>query len=316
MTATPLLYDTLEHLYISDSSLGVYSTCERKFEFRKLYRNSGRSSDLPGEVGKALHTGYQSWLVHKNRDRAIYDMMAAYPIELCSDPGNPRSIQACFATLNNMMDSSYFIEYDIATVKCPDGVERPAIEVPFEILIKGFSLSDERHIPVSYIGYIDAILYDKIIDEYSIMDVKTTRFDLKDKTALYHNDPQCLPYGMILERILGHGLHSLTVRYLAVYVDIMRPLTQKYEFEKSKEDIQDWGRTFLCDINEIKAFYNMRWFPKRGKQCVNFKQRCQFFDICNSRNPANIQNWFDIEVGETDERPFEPWFKMELELAA
>ena len=296
---------------------GSYQSCERKFEFSKLYPHTeDQEISLDGETGHALHVGYQSWLMERDRDKALEAMMFRYPIGLCSNPVKPKSLEACFASLNQMTDSGIFLEYEIATIKCPDGVIRKAVEVPFQININNFSLSDSKLIKVIYVGIIDVILYNTLTDEYIVTDIKTTRWDLPDYSVLYNFDAQCLPYAMILERILGHKLDHLKADYLVCYVDIMKPRALRYSFDKTAEDIRDWARTLLVDLTNMKTFYNMGWFPRRPKSCIAFNKPCRFYDICHSRDPETITEWFLMGKEPIKEREFKPWFTMDLELVA
>jgi len=267
----------LEQFRYSYSSSMTFDSCARKLEFKKFYPSSARDRSLPGDVGKALHIGYQSYVVHGDRDRAIFDMQIAYPVDLNSNPTNLWSVEACYPTLNLMMDSGAFLEYEIAEIVCLDGKTRKAVEVPFQIDIKNFSLSDVRHIPVIYVGYIDLILRDRIMNEYLVTDIKTTRNNIIDLTPNYYFDEQCIPYDMILESILGHSLDSLLVKYMSVYVDIDKPKVTPYEFRKSREDIEDWARGLLIDLQKIKMYYNMGWFKRSPKACLAYKRVCEYF---------------------------------------
>lgn len=307
----------LEKLRISHSSHSTLQSCERKLEFRKFYPHATDiERDLPPEVGHALHTGYQSWLMDKDRDKAVLDMMFRYPIDLCADPNNYRSLEASYATLNTMIDSGIFMEYEIASIRCPDGIIRKAVEVPFQIDIKNFSLSDDRQVDVEYVGYIDLILFNRVLEEYIVADIKTTRLNEKDYTPLYAFDTQCLPYALVLEAILGLSIKRLTASYLVAYVDLQKPRVLRYTFEKSEIDIRDWARTLYSDLLEIKKFYALGWFPRRPNSCYSFRKTCQFFDICHTRNPAAITQWFLMGKEPFSEKKFEPWFRVELELAA
>lgn len=307
----------LETLRLSYSSHSTFESCARKLEFRKFYPHATNiEENLPGEVGHALHTGYQDWLVNRERESAIQAMMLRYPIDLCSDPNDHRSLEACYATLNTMMDSGIFMEYEVASIHCPDGVIRKAIEVPFQIDIKNFSVHNDRQVNVIYVGFIDVILFDTILQEYIAPDIKTTRLNETDYSVLYNFDTQCLPYSMVLERILGQPLKRLNVNYLVAYVDLVKPRALRYSFEKSEEDIRDWARTFYSDLLEIKKFYSLGWFPRRHKGCYSFRKKCEFFDICHTRNPEAIKKWFLMGDEPFVEKEFKPWFKMELELAA
>lgn len=306
----------LKSLRVSYSSIATFRSCARKLEFKKFYPLTGRDESVDTGVGHALHTGYQSYLINRDRDKAIFDMMLMYPIHLNSNPTHVKSIEACYPTLNAMIDTGAFTEYDIAKIKCLDGVVRPAIEVPFQIDLTGFWLDDEQTVKVIYVGFIDAILYDKIRDEYIVIDIKSTRWRLNDMTPVYHFDEQCIPYSIVLERILGHSLNNLTSKYMSVFIDIEKPKVTPYEFIKDRTDVEDWARGLLVDLQMIKMYYNMKWFKRNSNGCVAFGKVCKFFEICNQRDEEQINEYLTLGQPAMEEAPFEPWIRMELELAA
>ena len=306
----------LDHLRISHSSIATFRSCARKLEFKKFYPATKRDESVDTGVGHCLHAGYQSYLINRDRDRAIYDMLLSYPIHLNSNPTHVKSVEACYPTLNAMIDTGAFTEYEIAKVKCLDGEVRPAIEVPFQIDLTGFWLDENKTVKVIYVGFIDAILYDKIRDEYLVIDIKSTRWHLNDMTAVYHFDEQCIPYAIVLERILGHSLDSLTVKYMSVYVDIAKPKVTPYEFIKNKQDVEDWARGLLVDLQMIKMYYNMGWFKRSPSGCVAFGKVCQYFDICNKRDHEDITRYLTLDQPTIKEEAIVPWIRLSLELVA
>ncbi len=313
----PQFLYNIDRLRLSASTLNTFRSCPRKMEFRKFYKHaSDPEENLPGDVGNALHRGYQSYLIHRDKDKAIYDMMMAYPIHLNSNPVNARSIEACYATLQLMMNTPAFLEYEIAQVKCLDGKTRPAVEVAFEIDIKNFSVSSYKNVPVTYVGFIDAILYDRMLNEYIVMDIKTTRYNLSDMTPVYMFDDQCIPYAIVLERVLGHAIDSLNIKYMSVYVDIKEPKTRIYPFVKGKDDIADWARSLYIDLQDMKRFSDLHWFKRNHNSCVSFNRTCAFFEICNKRDVQGIQRFLLMNDEAYVEKKIDPWIKMELELAA
>lgn len=306
-------------LRVSHSSIRTFRSCARKLEFKKFHPTMSKDESLDGEVGHALHTGYQHYLINKNRDAAIFAMLQRYPVHLNSNPSNPKSVEACYPTLNAMIDSGAFLEYEIAEIKCLDGELRKAIEVPFQIDITGFNLGDTskaEFIPVIYVGYIDAILYDKILNEYLVIDIKTTRWNLVDMTPVYHFDEQCIPYAIVLERILGRSLDNLTVKYISVYIDIEKPKITPYEFKKTRIDIEDWARGLLVDLQMIKMYYQMGWFKRNPSACVAFNKVCPHFDLCNQRDHTAIARHLTLDQTPYVEEEIIPWIKLDLELAA
>lgn len=306
-----------EKLRLSNSSLGLFHSCERKLEFRKFYENASRDDSVAGNVGTALHRGTQHFLEHRDQEAAIFEMMLSYPIGL-ADKFNEkqRTLEACYATQMKIFDYDKLYDYQLSKVVANDGVTRVAVEVPFEINFKNFLLLGK--IPVSYIGYIDLLLYQIATQEHIVVDIKTHRnYQLEDRTAVYNFDPQCLPYAIVLEKMLGMPIEHLTVKYLDVFVDIREPKVSFYTFEKHKDMIQDWARSIYLDLKQIDLFLQMGWFPRRHTACVNFmKNVCRFYNACEYRDPEEVKLWMKQNQIPTAEKPFVPWVELDLELVA
>src|SRR3546814_10198921 len=68
------------NLQISYSSSGTFDSCNRKFEFRKIYpRSKPRTSGFAAEVGKCLHEGFQNFLIHQSEEQAIWALLESFP---------------------------------------------------------------------------------------------------------------------------------------------------------------------------------------------------------------------------------------------
>jgi hypothetical protein len=299
-------------LELSHSSVMSFRSCPRKLEFPKFHGVFSSDESLPAEVGKALHAGYQNFVSTKNKDAAIWAMMAAYPVHLCSNPKDPRSIEACLSTMEHLFNTQIFNSAEIAKIKTPDGQVKPAIEVPFLIKFPNLWLDAEKTIQIVYRGYIDMIIYDFFTGEYGVVDIKTTRTWSTDLTAKFQFDEQCFPYALVLERVLGKPIELLQVKYWSIYVDIAKPHDQIYPFSKSYDEVRDWARGLLIDIELMRSFYRMQFFPRHGNSCYTFNSPCRYFNVCQEREPADIKLFLKDE----QPRPFEPWFTLEMELAA
>ena len=313
-------FEHLTELRISHSSMSSFRGCPRKLEFSKFHLITRESDDLPAGSGKALHAGYQMYLRTKDKDAAIAAMMLEYPIHLCSDDTNSWSLESCYNALMTMINSRFMMEYELAKIKCVDGVVREAIEVPFEIRIKGFSLDDTREIPVIYTGFIDAILYSYLDNSYHELDIKTHHRNLKDMNGIYRFDDQCLPYAFVLDTVIGKHSNNLSVKYLSVFVDIVNATAQLYEFNRPHNEIEDWARGLMVDLQTIKMYYQLGWFRRQGNNCMNFNRLCGYFRICQSRNIDNIRNFLKLTFNNLNtgkQRPIpEPWVVVDLEMAA
>lgn len=310
------LYPNVDRIELSHSSQRTLAGgCEQKFHFAKLYQHPAKSlsqdpeealRDLPAEVGHVLHHGFQTYFITQDREQAIWEMMNKYPIDICPDETNPRSLEACFSTLEKMFDDYSLFTYEMVEID-----EKPAIEVPFQIRViyKNFPL------PIFYRGIIDFILYDPKTGDYLVVDIKTTRWWLKDKTPQYKFHEQCIPYHYILEIILGHQVESLTSLYLVTFVDIKEPKVELYDFPKTKYDLEDWARGLIIDIETIRSRMQMGWWRRNPDSCVAFNKVCPFFDICDIRDPIKIQEYLLGDQKPGAPREFNPWWEIDLELA-
>lgn len=309
--------------FVSYSSLSLLEGCPRKFEFNKMHLQIDRTENHAPGVGTALHRAFQHYVVHKDEDAALMQLMLAYPFELeHEDTYGERSLEAAFATFMALKDSWDWGGYEIVEINCLDGVRRPAIEVPFQIDFAGFSLDGEFNsdgtprIPVAYRGFIDFFFYKKLADRFRAVDLKTHRRKLKDLTAVWAFDDQVLPYGLVLEHTLGREIAAFDVEYLAAYVDLQTPKVVPYEFTKSRADVEDWFTKTMMQLNMLQQFVRNQWFPRQSHACTSWNRTCQHFEVCQSRDPDIVAAYMN-HVAAADQKPMEfvPWIQLTLETA-
>lgn len=302
-------------LRLSHSSRQLLHSCARKFEFRKVYEQGGQEQTIPTDAGHALHAGYQHWFVHRDIDAAVAVFMQRYPWHLNDNPNFNRSAEACYYTLERMISSGLYQEYVIAMVKNQHGEVVPAVEVPFEIEIKGFRMSEDHDVKITYVGFIDLIMYNNFTSMFAVSDIKTHRDNSKDLVPKFRFDEQCLPYGMVLERVLDSPMEDYEVHYMSCFIDIEKPEIRDFSFMKSKKAVRDWARGLYVDLVNIKTFADTMWWPRHGGSCISFFKPCQFYELCHERNHEALKAM--IKPTEFDAmKDKEPWLKLELELAA
>jgi hypothetical protein len=310
-------YD-VNYLRMSHSTHELFDGCERKFELRKMYKTADRVKELAPEIGSVLHNAFQDWLVHKDEERAVWRMLKEYPYELEPTIDNPRSLEACYSTLMALLSGFNTDAYEIAQITVPGRGTIPCIEVPFQFNLmqhgKPFYLDPEKEeMPVIYVGKIDAMLY-KVEDQtYSTTDVKTTRQNM-DMSARYAFDEQTIPYGVVLQHILGMELDSFEVNYLSAYVDVEKPTVHIYPYQRLQTDVQDWAMRLLLDLEKIRFMYQNMWFPRRPGHCVSFNKTCEFFDICPSRDKEQISHYLLAGHEPRKEEPWDAWIEIDLEI--
>ena len=305
---------TRQYLRVSYSSLNLLDTCMRKFEFNKLYPRRARDPDqFAADVGTCLHRGYQDYLVHENPDKALYELMRVYPyMGEFSQRTDERSLEACVATLEEMIAEAKMTEWELMTIVNPKGEVVPAIEVPFEIRLKGIDLPDGRGI--SFTGFMDAAMRHRGHGNVRTLDIKTHRRQREDATPKYKFDGQQIPYGIVLEHVQGNPVEEFEVLYLDCYVDLVSPRVHLYPFVKDSTDIQEWLINTVLAAQRIQRAMEMDYFPRTNGGCLNWNRPCYFLDVCDSRDKPAIEDW--LLMGEAAEHRVDetPWIIAEIDV--
>lgn len=305
-------------LVLSHSSRSSFRRCTRLFEFGKLYGDQKRRDDsFPGEVGNALHRGFQSYLTDKNYNKAMFKFMVAFPHELEfveTKNSYSRSLEACYATMQELIRSPIVDEYELVKIKTRFGDIRPAIEVPFAIEI----INSPFSIPVYFVGFIDAILFSRITEKYMVDDIKTTRMNMQDMSSRYQFDEQTVPYGIILEQILGNKIDEFDISYLSAYIDLLEPRVQLYPFTKNSSHISDWYVGLCDDIGRMFGYYKNEFWPRatNGETCLSFNRPCHFIDYCTFRDTDAISRMISGTIRPVDKLfhdDQQPWVMCQLD---
>ena len=296
----------VDELLISHSTMSSYSSCPRKLEFTKLYGFNLRKPNLAGDGGNALHEAVGEYIITKDKSLAILKLMLSYPIDLCDNPMWKWSLEASYAclisTINYLEEHT---ELEIATIN-----GKPAIEVAFLIKIKH---NIEGLMPVVYRGYIDFVFYNRLDNTYFVMDLKNTTWNLADFTPVYKYSPQCLPYALVLARALDRDFDNLHVEYLISKVDIMEAKTFVMEFNKTKQDVEEWTRDLWMELMNIKTYIDTKWWPRRSGSCIAFNRTCNFFELCQSRKMKTIKLMLS-SLDQPEAKPFTPDIVLDLEI--
>lgn len=306
---------------VSYSSLNTASSCLRKFEFNKLYPRKSRDSEeqFAADVGTALHMAVQHWMIHGDENAALWQLMLHFPyLWEYNQLRDDRNLEASIATLDEILDSVDMTEWKLVEIRLgpteeyPEGEVVPAIEVPFEIRLKGLNLSDGR--PIVYTGWIDAIMRHKGTGLIRTLDIKTHRSTLRDSTAKYKFDSQQIPYGIIVEHLQGLEVEEFEVLYLDCFIDLVDPRVTLYPFLKLHEDLQEWMMDTVLDIRQIQTAHQMDYFSRARGGCMAWNKPCYFLDVCETRDKEAITTWLLEGEDEAPAQSWEPWVRVELDM--
>ena len=296
--------------------------CKQKFEFMKFYPQLAQREEYWDPMtGKAIHAAYQNYLVYRDEDKAIWELIKNFDLRAKDKKAwQPKTLEACYSSLMSAINYNQRLKMmELAYIKV-NGEERPAYEVPFQINLqhKGNPVTIGDGIPVIYVGYIDNILVDITTGEYVCEDIKTHRDDSELKPLEFEFSEQVLPYAFVLSQVLGKPVDRLVARYLSVYVDLRKPVVQYFEYIKTPEMIQEWAMGVMNVVDEIRKYHTRSWWPRNNERCVSYGYACQFMDVCRTRNSAYRDQHFSLGnqlvMPWEQRKKFEPWLVMDLEL--
>lgn len=279
-------YPLMDMLVLSHSSLSSFHSCARKLEFRQFYGTPHeREDNYAGDVGNAIHRGFGTWLATEDETEALFEFACHFPYELefLKAGQSTRSFEAAFGTCEALINSSFLRQFKVIQIETLNHGKRFGIEVPFALQITGSPMP----IPVWFVGYVDCVLYSEHKDQFIVTDLKTTRQWSDDPSAKFQFDQQTIPYGIVLEHMLGRTIEEMTVAYLYTYIDVTEMKVKLLEFKRTMDDLLDWKRGLFETVDRIAAFYKNSWSPRasNGDTCVSFNRPCQFHEICCYRRP-------------------------------
>lgn len=321
------IYD--KDIRLSYSTNSTFESCLRKFELTRLYSQPPRNDGSTASgAGTALHAGIQNYWEFGDEDRAMWAMFQKYPHALSAGWRDDRSLEACMATLESMIQQSHVDEFELATIVRPalPDPRNPeviipsavvgAVEVPFEIeLVRtggGSPLVTGRRL--TFVGSIDGLMRSRYSGKFRTRDVKTHRDNKQDRTAVYKHNAQQTPYGLILEHIQGHAIEDFEVNYLDVYVDLVEPRLNNYNFNKTRDDVNDWFINRIIQVQRLNQALSTGYFPRTENGCMSFNRPCNRIHVCDSRNPAAIQDMLLLGGEPEPPKPFVSWVQVQLEI--
>lgn len=305
----------LPWLRVSYSSLNTFAFCPRKFEFNKLYgqdKSRGIDDDsLPAALGRAFHHAYQEYITTKDYDRAAFTLLRHYPWEMADAIGDSkRTWDVAMSTFEEACTKFEGWDYEIMSFLSNEGEVIPCVELPFELRFLNTALPGYKGI--AFTGYIDLIMRHKTSGLIKPLDIKTHQNYQQDRTGEYMHNTQQIPYGVVVEHILGEKVEEFEVSYLDCFLSLPEPRIQEYTYVKTQQHIQEWLTAKVLQFRQLKTMAELEMFSRAESGCVSWYRTCKYLQICISRDKQNIQNWFD-EI-EDDPREWKPWVVADIHL--
>jgi hypothetical protein len=261
---------------LSYSTMHLLLECERKFQLNRLldsYQNQHASEHFA--FGHALEEGCVSYLLHEDKDRALWEAYLAYHevidgvLEIAesvkkSELVAVNMVWAAFPYLDTLKE-----EWDIAEFN-----GKPAVQLSFNIDI------DEDFY---YVGYLDLALKNKYTGKYAVIDFKSTGMNLMSLDPLYMNSEQLIGYSIILDYITGKDNSEYDVYYFVGQIGSgngFSPRIHTLQYPKSLKDRLNFFITLGMDVERLHKMLNTGIFPQRGSSCLKFNKPCPHFGTC------------------------------------
>lgn len=259
---------------LSEHAMNVLNTCERKFQLDRMLilpKQADYGDSVPLVRGNAFGIGVQSYVLHGDMDRACYDLWMAYHPEVYDEQ---KKIYM-WRTINNLRCCKDELDklrrrYQVAMFN-----GQPAIELSFRLDIDG---------KWYYVGYIDMVLYDTVLDIYVVFEIKTTAYNLIDLKPLYKNSGQALGYSIVIDQIVGEKQSKYGVVYFVCrdkQGENFVPDIYTFPFTKTLLDRLRWFYTVGLDVQRLNTMLDNDLFPMRGGACVTFNRVCPHYGTCS-----------------------------------
>ena len=298
------LLDDIQELDLSNSTLMIANSCERKFFLQWLLKLlATRPEEFQGAalIGLALHAGYETYLNTGSKTQATFAFLQKFPIELVIGKNDRRSLENCIATLDKLFETPPYNNYTLATITDAEGDVHKATEVGFRCRIENFSLFDHREVPVYFRGCIDKIIGDPIRDKSIIGDLKThTQSDI-DAVGKYYWANQTTGYGIVWNLFNGRPIDTeFDLVYVLAKIHLLHPEVKTQVFRRKQQQINEWKAWLRRTLLRIKQNIHDAYFMRNSNSCITFNRRCLFFDQCGHDDEylyaikaKNTHNYFD-----------------------
>jgi Holliday junction resolvase-like predicted endonuclease len=265
-------YDNLlrYHNVTSYSQRSILHRCPRKFQLAKYRAAEDNSRDfaLPNLhfcFGHAVGAGAQNYLLTKDLNQAIFNGMMAWRADFTERwDKKKKSLWEAVIAIEKFAECTFLDDWELLIL--PNG--KPAIELSFSLHAdNGFK---------DY-GHIDIVLKNKYTGKLAILELKTEG-GTEPEEAKYANSNQALGYGVMLDAVFP-GLTDYTVLY-CVYSATSREWAL-LPFDKTTTHKAEWVKDLLLDHGLMQTYESIRFYPKRGESCYDFRTRCEFFGECD-----------------------------------
>lgn len=264
----------------------VLHACPRKFQLKKMQADAGTmqySNSPTFAFGHSVGAGVAVYDSTQDLDQAVWAAFLAWDIDLLeiemkgtrkTGKSFHEAIWALYAWREFYAEETDLSDYEVVNIEA-------TIAVDFE----------DGHF---YMGHIDEVLRHKDFGTYRIKENKTTGL-LNVDPAMYSNSDQALSYAIVVDMLGGGEYEVLYTIYSSASQSWMQ-----YSFIKGANSKAEWVQDQLLLHQQQNDYAALNFFPKRGRSCMNFMRRCEFYETCGLSTKAVFgKNFKDLQQCES-----------------
>lgn len=264
----------------SYSAQELFHTCPRKFALKKFQAAGSapreRANNVTFAFGHAVGAGVAAFDASQNINDAIWAAFIAWDVDLLDVEvkkiGKGKGFAEAIWALQ--LYEQFYNESDYLSLRDYELVKMEAtLAIDFE----------NGHY---YCGHIDELLRHKETGAFLVKENKTTGLTNID-AALYSNSDQALSYAVVVDMLGGANFDVLYTVYSSAAQQ-----WRSFSFVKQGFKKAEWLQDQLLMHRQIDSYTELNFFPKRGRSCMSFMRRCEYYEDCDidlaARFPAKF----------------------------
>lgn len=265
---------------LSNSTLSLYHSCERKFQKTKLLVNNSLRDESPAMTfGKSYGAAAQLYMILRTEgsspqeamDSAIWEAFLQYqPWQMMDDRRFIERVIYCIQAAQPFHERM-LMEWEI-----PQFNGKYAAELSFRLDI------DDLYY---YVGYLDLVLKHRKSGRFAVTDYKSTSLAAIDLGPYFKYSDQVLGYSIVLDKIAGREVAEFDTNYWICQLSsrslssLYEPKFQDLSFPKTMRDRMEWFLKLYLDVHSMRSLASLDVYPKR-LSCTNYNKVCQFYNGC------------------------------------
>lgn len=279
---------------LSHSRMSTFYHCQNAYRFAHIFpqidyqQEAQGVTNFPMDVGTAIHIAIQSYLEHRDYNRAIFELWRAYPFALyehgVADGG--RTIYAAISAFEAWIDAGVPQAYELVAVN-----GKASTELVGEIELGSIEGKNEIYDFV-YQCHIDAIVRRHADGEIMPIDIKT--YAGMNKLERYEYSTQLIPYTLVSNMILEKATPLLfEAEYWFLEVSLSNPKIDMKPIRKDQTDFKFWVTTTQQVMHQIASNLDADRWPRNDNHCYQYGQTCPWVTDCWSGQASNeLEEWY------------------------